>query len=243
MKRVLLVAGLMISMNSIASEETFNWLKSTSGDNSALSGVCSYVGNSRNMECNIRQISISKKMSKSKAEAQRSKLIAEIDKGISELGLEKYISDSLGDICKKITKAKSALIDSNQGMYSIIIDMCKKPSRDALISLYSLMHEIDMKTCNVFDYDTGTFLFEPVNKDKWVSNNGPGGSCGVVVVMTLEREKDISSLWTYTQNKQYTNTTNATCKSLAEAAEPMSYSWNGGSLVEISCEYINFGMF
>jgi hypothetical protein len=97
-------------------------------------------------------------------------------------------------------------------------------------------------TCKVSETDTGSYSFKPVNENKWVSNNGPSGSCGTVIVMTLERDPKHLTLWNYSQVRHFTNTEESMCKSFAENNIPMSYSWNGGPSIQMDCKYIDFGL-
>jgi hypothetical protein len=81
--------------------------------------------------------------------------------------------------------------------------------------------------------------FVKVADNKWVSNNGPEGICGVVSVFTIEHEPSSTSLWTYTEHYTYTNNSAGFCKGLPDS-ETSAYSWKSGTNVRLKCEEIKF---
>ncbi len=81
--------------------------------------------------------------------------------------------------------------------------------------------------------------FTRVTDEKWVSNNGPEGICGVVSVFTIEHEADSASLWNYTEHYTYTNTSSGLCKGLPDS-ESATYSWKAGTTVRPKCEEFSF---
>jgi len=226
-----------------AADETFNWLNSTSGENSALSGQCDYMGESQNMICNLRQLSARKKISEEEFNQQIKDAISELDEALEKETINSYINKTFGEVCNRLSpEIKRSMTGSEIDAYNNIYELCKKPTKKRLIQFYTWSVEQERDTCKVFEYDVGYFEFEKINENKWVSTNPPSGECSVVSILSLERSPKDSFLWEYSQVKHYTNTTTEMCKSLAVNVKPMSYSWNGKSPIEMNCKYIEFGL-
>jgi hypothetical protein len=244
MKKTLLISSLFISFNSFSADVNFNWLKSTSAENSALSGTCDYLDSSNDMVCNLRQLSVRKKLSPEDAEKHIKAATLELDTELKNKSIKEYVDEKLGSVCKKIPLSEAELqsLGSDREAYDSIVDICKLPSRDKLLSLLTSSTKNDIKTCKVMDYDIGNYQFNQVNDKKWVSTNEPSGQCGAITILTLEQHPKHNSLWNYSQIKHYTNTESDLCKGFAEINKPMSYSWNGNSSLKMGCEFIEFGM-
>jgi hypothetical protein len=244
MKKILSLSSFFISFNSLSADVTFNWLKSTSGQNSALSGTCDYLDASNDMICNLRQISVVKKLSPEDAEKDINAATLELDTDLKDKSIKEYVDEKLGSVCIKIPLSQAELqsLGSDREAYDAIVDICKSPSRDKVLSLVTSSAKNELKTCKVMDYDTGDFQFNQVNDRKWVSTNEPSGQCGAVTILTLEQHLKHDSLWNYSQIRHYTSTETELCKSLSEINEPMSYSWNGNKSLKMGCEFIEFGM-
>lgn len=244
MKETLILSTLLISFSSIAADVNFNWLKSTSGQNSALSGTCDYLDSSNDMICNLRQILVRKKLSFEDAEKEIKTATQELDSGLKGKSIKEYVSEQFGSVCEKIPLSEDEIqsLGTDREFYDSVVDICKSPTRDMVLSLVTLSTKTDLKTCKVMEYDTGNFEFNQVNNRKWVSTNEPSGECGAVTIMTLEKHPKHDSLWNYSQIRHYTNAESKLCKSLSEMNEPISYNWNGKSSLKMDCEYIEFGM-
>lgn len=244
MKKILLLSSLFIGFKSFSADITFNWLKSTSGQNSALSGTCDYKDASNDMVCNLRQLSVRKKLSPEDAKKDIEAATLELDTELKNKNIKEYVDEKLGSVCKKIPLSDAELksLGSDREAYDAIVDICKKPSRDKVLALITSSAKNDLKTCKVMDYDIGDYQFNQVNDKKWVSTNEPTGQCGAVTILSLEQHPKYDSLWSYSQVKHYTNTESELCKSLSEINEPMSYSWNGKDGLKMDCKFIEFGM-
>jgi hypothetical protein len=242
--KILLLSSVLISFSSLSADINFNWLQSTSGQKSALSGTCNYVDSSNDMDCNLRQLSVRKKLSIEDGKKNVNEAILEVDSELKNKTIGEYVKEELGSTCEQIPLGDEELksLGNDRSAYDAIVDICNVPTREKLIKLMSSSVENDIKTCKVYEYDTGDFLFNQVNDNKWVSTNKPTGQCGAVTILTLERDPKHNSLWNYSQIRHYTNTESELCKSLSEMNEAMSYSWNGKSSLKMGCEYIEFGM-
>tara|TARA_R110002124_G_C8971684_1_gene515185 strand:+ start:8431 stop:9162 length:732 start_codon:yes stop_codon:yes gene_type:complete len=243
MRSTITILLIAFHLPTYASDESFNWLKSTSGENSALSGKCNYLGNSSDMNCNLRQLSIRKKITETSFNKQVENSITELNNEMKGETIDSYVKKIYGDICNQLSPVmKSSMRGTEIIAYNNIETLCKKPTKKKLLNIYMESLKQERDTCKVFEYDTGNFEFEQVNSNKWVSTNKPSGECSVVSILTLERNPESSFLWRYNQVKHYTNTATKLCKSLADNVKPMSYSWNGKSPLEMNCKYIEFGL-
>lgn len=237
MKKCIPLALTFFSFYAFSADIEFNWLKSTSGNNSALSGACNYISDTSDLNCNLRQIMVRKKAKKEDVDAQVKNLKVEIEAPEEFAKVKKQF---LTEMCPKMSEA-SAQMDDLVAVEKFR-KICKTPSKENFIDALTYMYRVDERTCKVMDYDVGNFVFEQVNENKWVATNKPSGQCGVVNVMSLERHPDYSSLWSYSQVRHYTNTETQFCKELSAVNEPITNSWNGKSSIKMNCEYVEFGL-
>ena len=244
MKNILLISALFISFNTLSADVNFNWLKSTSNENSALSGTCEYVDSSNDMDCNLRQISVRKKTDIVDANKTINEATLELDSKIKDKGIKGYVKEMLGETCKQLplNDEKINSLGTDREAYDVIVDICNAATRDKILNFLTLAVKNDVKTCKVFDYDIGNFLFNQVSEMKWVSTNKPSGQCAVITILTLEKHPKHDTLWNYSQIKHYTNTESEFCKSLSNINKPMTYSWEGRSRLKMDCKFIEFGM-
>ena len=244
MKNTLLISSLLLSFNTLSADVNFNWLKSTSNQNSALSGACEYVASGNDMDCNLRQISVRKKTDMADANKTINEATLELDSKLKDKGIKGYVKEMLGETCKQLPLSDEKInsLGTDREAYDYIVDICNAPTRDKILNFLTLSVKNDVETCKVMDYDTGNFLFNQVGERKWVSTNKPSGQCSVITILTLEQHPEHDSLWNYSQIKHYTNTESELCKNLSEMYEPMSYSWKGRSSLKMDCKFIEFGM-
>lgn len=235
---------LFIIPYSVQAEDfSFNWLHSTTNQNSALSGNCEDAGYNK-VTCSLRQISFSRVKTKKEAAIEMAQARKEFDEKVKKTSIEEASKEFLGDICDHINTedAKKALKASEVFTYKEMVEICKNPTEKNLFSIIKKTSDIELNTCRVYEVDLGEYTFTKVNNTKWVSNIGPTGECGAIVVMTLEPHSNQKILWNYSQTKQYTNTETKLCKDLEANVEPMGYGWRGKKPLKAECEYIKFGM-
>jgi hypothetical protein len=185
---------------------------------------------------------VSKELSEEDAKKDLIQAVDELETKLKSISLKEYVEEISGGFCKQLAEKKEGLGQVSKALLTQMTELCNSPSRENIIALFTSTIDKSKNTCKVYETDTGSFPFEPVNENKWVSNHGPSGVCGVVVIMTLERDPKHLMLWDYSQVRHYTNTVNSMCKSLSKINEPMSFSWNGKSPIQMGCEYINFGL-
>lgn len=239
MNRTVLILPLLLTAPfANASDISFNWLKSTSGQKSALSGNCSETSDG-NLSCNLRQTFARRKVSHEEHISNLKSANNELAKSLESISPQEFVEQEFGELCVNINEMSNEL-DGNALL--LLSRMCETPSESHISDAIEHFISIDAQTCKVYEIDTGDFSFEQVNERKWVSTNQPSGACGAVTVLSLEHEKEFSTLWTYSQVRHYTNTDTKLCQQLAEINEPISYSWKGKSPIELNCKYIEFGL-
>src|SRR5262245_48039069 len=122
--------------------------------------------------------------------------------------------------------------DMEKGVTSLLA-FCKNPTEENLLNIAKGTHEKDSKTCSIYTSQF-TQKFKWVDKDTWVSNDGPGGLCGVVTVSRLNKD---STLWVYTTKSVVNNKTPDWCKKMDESEH--LYDWRGGGDRFVGCDYVD----
>lgn len=232
---ILLVISVPVTANT--PDISFNWLKSTSGQNSALSGNCSENSNGT-LSCSLRQIGVRLKVSNDEYLSNLKKSSEDIRNTLETTSAQEFVERDFGEVCKGITEFSGEV---DIVALQLVTDMCDNPSESSISQVIEYFMKVEAQTCKVYEIDVGSYTFERVNNSKWVSANNPTGACGAVTVLTLEHEKEHESLWTYKQVRHYTNTETQVCQQMADINEPISYSWKGKSPIELNCKYIEFG--
>lgn len=116
--------------------------------------------------------------------------------------------------------------------------ICGCATKDCFVSVRLEQQTHDLNECT-FSSTVSTADFVKVGDRKWVSNHGPGGTCGVVSVFTIEHEVNYANLWTYTEQHTYTNNADGLCKGLPNTTTS-TYSWKSEKAVRLKCEEIKF---
>jgi len=152
--------------------------------------------------------------------------------------MKSQCSDLPSDFEKKLTTYSPGRAASARDGYEQMKAMCACATKQCITSvmLEQQTHEQDECTAYsiVFAAD-----FVRVNDRKWVSNNGPEGICGVVSLITIERETNYANLWTYTEQNTYMHSNADEICKLAHN-EVTTYSWKSGKTVRLKCEELKF---
>ena len=228
---------MLISFNAFSSDISFNWLKSETGENSALSGKCNFINSSNELDCNLRQISVRKKSSFEDAQAEINNITKELDTLLETQSLNDIRKKHFSKICTALPERQDKVDATTFNKFK---QMCEDTTRESIIDVLTISAKNSILTCRVMERDIGNYKFLQVNEKKWVSTNEPSGECGIVLVATFERYKN--HLWSYSQVRHYTNTETKVCKSLSEINEPISYSWKGTDTINMNCQFIEFGI-
>ncbi|WNG34167.1 hypothetical protein F0U61_11430 [Archangium violaceum] len=122
---------------------------------------------------------------------------------------------------------------------------CAKNDKACLTDALIKAVETDERTCRV-STDEFEMEFTRTGKNKWISNPGPRGACNLVMVTVIERDKEHSYLWTYTQTRLSADTDTEFCASLFKDGislnVPLRYSWNASSTSLVNCERVKPGL-
>ncbi|QTH72034.1 hypothetical protein [Pseudoalteromonas xiamenensis] len=238
MKSNILLCLAMISLNSTAQDFSFNWLNSTTKQNSALSGRCD-TDQLGNFKCNLRQITVRQKSAQEDVDREIEAMKKEFETYSKQITIEQFMAKELPNLCGALESKKPDIAARDFDKYK---SFCKNPSYAALVDVISLTIRKDARTCKVMERDLGNFTFKQVNENKFVSTNEPSGECGTVTIMSLEREPQYQSLWNFDQVRHYTNLESESCKELDKVNESLSFSWRGRKTIQMNCDYIEFGL-
>lgn len=121
---------------------------------------------------------------------------------------------------------------------------CAENDKACLVDALGKAVEAEERTCRVF---TNEFQMEftRAGKDKWISNPGPKGACNLVMVTVIERDKEHSNLWTYTQTRLSADSDTELCASLFKDGislnVPLRHSWNASNTSLVNCERVKPG--
>lgn len=123
--------------------------------------------------------------------------------------------------------------------------MCDKPTIENIRNYLGYSLEKDTKTCKILA-NPWKETFTRQLGDKWVSNRGPSGICGVVIISTLEgrpldpkKPDGVLKLWTYESQKVVTNRETGGKLCFFDGTK-VQYSWQAKDF-DRSCEFIEFG--
>ncbi|MBJ2129047.1 hypothetical protein JC525_08870 [Alteromonas sp. IB21] len=234
--KYVLVSTLWFSGSAYCALPHFNNLPSSSGQSSALSMVCDEYSDQK-IQCHFNQTSVMKNKPEYTSEQFRKILQLELDEKMQGISIEQFKKNEFGDLCQsdfdnlQVTDLQKEVISGS----------CRASSKQELVSVYANMHEAKLRTCKVNNIDTGSYLFDQISENKWVSTNKPIGKCGAVLILSIERESSDRPLWTFNQVRHYTNTSSEMCAKLQSINETMTYSWSGQKTIEKDCDYIEFG--
>jgi len=120
-------------------------------------------------------------------------------------------------------------------------DACRNPNLTTARHAFEAMDDQKMKTCKVLnDYSHSQFKWN-LPTQSWIFQSGPTGSCGIVIVGTLERDKNADSsasklatatgaagFWLYTERHMYTDRSGVLPNGLSCGGFPditLHYTW------------------
>ena len=163
------------------------------------------------------------------------------DTGIKEFQDECKSSKVAENLRTAISKPEinKDLIPYVMNVVNALERVCKNPTRENYESFAHASMEMATKTCKIW-VSRWRSTFTKQTESKWVSNAGPDGLCGVIMITTLEREPK-HDLWTYTTRKVVTSReANDLCKIVDD--QPSIHSWRT-TAKKLSCEIVEPGAF
>lgn len=216
-------------------------------DVSSLSADCDISADSRQMTCSFVQtrVDLAKKPDTAAAELEKQlQGITAQDIAATCKGQRKDMSDLSAKIAG-VPDVAPRLKTFFTGWVQRFNAMCDKPTIEGMREYLWYGLQKETRTCRIWS-NPWKETFTKQLGDKWVSNRGPSGICGVVNVSTLEskpidpkKPSPILRLWTYETQKVVTN--KAVGGPFCELDETrVRYSWDAKDF-DRTCEFIEFG--
>lgn len=209
-----------------------------------ISASCETDAKQQTMTCEFTQVAIYRKTSQPEVDEA-------VKKALSDFTPEKAkaFQSECGSLAKDIQAARGSLASADNTIkryasdwFAAVEAACKSPTRANLEALERAAQAGDLATCKVW-VNRWTHTFTKQSAVRWVSNDGPNGICGTILISILEpRDGDSDFFWKYSQQRVITNKDvkePIPCKEFE--AEPTSYSAN--KTKKLSCELIEAGGF
>jgi hypothetical protein len=114
---------------------------------------------------------------------------------------------------------------------------CEKPSEDTLMPLVEYLVDRESRMCKIHKLDF-TMRFKRQSEGLWVSNEGPSGLCGRIVVTQLRDQTGNGLFWEWKAKYIYTNPLEPFCEEFGEVIEAFS---TRVSQKELHCERFEYG--
>jgi len=223
-------------------------------DPSAIFPDCKLSTDKQTMTCNIVQVWARPKMSPEKAKEEVERNIRETARELDKSGARSLAKDckdgwwkQANEVYRKQlsqdTGTSPRIVGFLRGLAERVTALCDQPSVAALREVLRYTFEKETRTCRIYGNPWQETLKRGLG-NRWVSNRGPGGICGVVVVSTFESKPtnptrpDSLHVWTYETQKIVTN------KEMGGPLCPLDgksvYSWQALDF-DVNCEFIEFG--
>jgi len=152
-----------------------------------------------------------------------------IDKKIWEESFENLHPKHKADFVSRIKKMEA---------------LCKDLSGEALENYIRVEHEIKTRTCIVGSNTFEESFTRLMGLSQWVSNKGPDGKCGVIVISTFTETDDSDIFWVYKTKKIVTNKEGTEELGLFRCdwfdEREFFYDWKSKENF-LQCDYIEFG--
>jgi hypothetical protein len=239
---MLAISVLVFAADTYAETIMIGPLKNANrADVSSVSAECEMSRDGRQMTCSFVQTRVD--LRKTPEDAQ-----AELEKQLRETAPHTKMSDACRDR-KGLTESEVRAADVAPrlktfllGMVQRLNAMCNVPTTETVREFLTYVLQKETKTCRIWTNPwSETFTKQP--GDKWVSNRGPGGICGVVTVSTLESKpidpknpNSLVRLWIYETQRVVTNRIGPLCQ-FDETR--IRYSWDAKDFDRV-CDFVEF---
>jgi hypothetical protein len=219
-------------------------------DVSSVSAECEPSTDGRRMTCNFIQVRVDLVKTPEAAAAELEEQLRDTT----------TISQARAEMCKNQGQEMAGLtakLEATQdvpprlkvfvaGLMQRFKAICQKPTIESMREFLQYTLEKETKTCRIWA-NPWQETFTKQSRDKWVSNRGPSGICGVVTVSTLEskpmnlKKPDNLVLQHWTYETQKIMTTKEAGEQLCFFDETkIRYAWNAKEF-DRECEFIEFG--
>src|SRR5262249_49186533 len=219
-----------------------------SKDVSSVWAECETSADGRRMTCDFVQIRVDLVKTPEAATAELEKYLKEVKDG----DIAKTCRDDrkrMADLAAGVAANKDLSPRFKAFMTGFVQRfnaMCDKPTMENIRNYLGYHLENDTKTCKI-PANLWKETFTRQLGDKWVSNRGPSGICGVVIISTLEgrpldpqKPDDVLFwVWTYETQKVVTNKDAGGQLCFFDETK-VQYSWQAKDF-DRSCPFIKFG--
>jgi hypothetical protein len=213
---------------------------------SAISGECQRSGGV--LSCRFFQTVIARQKTAVEVEALVKEETAEFLKDVKAFQQDQLCSKDLrlkmvAEFEKRRADPSSAAKIAFAEQYMLpMFRVCDDPSAKNVETMTRAHVQREEMTCKVTNLRPYELTFQHQPDGRWISNDGPSGPCGTILITTLSREKDYS-LWTYTQRRIITNKTGTLGVVQCSAFEDHTqvFSWRKVDKVR-QCQAIKFGV-
>ncbi|HXH23363.1 MAG TPA: hypothetical protein VNN10_15190 [Dehalococcoidia bacterium] len=182
-------------------------------DVSSVSAECEISPDGRQMTCSFVQIRVDLVKTPEAAAAELEKQLREVDpRDVGKMCKDQR--KDMADLAAKVTSTRDILPRLTaflSGWLQRFDAMCDKPTPETIREFIWYGLQKYTRTCRIWANPWKETFIKQLG-DKWVSNHGPDGICGVVVISTLESKpidpKNPSfplRLWTYETQKVVTD--------------------------------------
>lgn len=251
--RLVMLLGMLLGTASEVNAQTVSigHLKNTNPkDVSSVWAECETSVDGRRMTCDFVQIRVDLVKTPEAARAELEKQLKEFKDTTTQDNAKTCRDDrkKMADLSAAVAATKDVSPRFKAFMTGFIQRfnaMCDKPTMENIRNYFGYHLEKDTKTCKILA-NPWKETFTRQLGDKWVSNRGPSGICGVVIISTLEGRPldpktpdDVFKVWTYETQKVVTNRGAGSQLCFFDETK-VQYSWQAKDF-DRSCEFIEFG--
>jgi hypothetical protein len=207
----------------------------------SVSASCRPAHNREQLECYFASFSLMQQRSDEELRKQLDEFMREVNREPA-----KQVEQMKRGFCldEKPDPIRLKYNVSFRALLAVIKKFCDRPSKESAMELAKALAELDAKKCRCTVADWRATFTRQV--DRWVSNSGPDGLCGVVRVSTLIpkypwkiSEAGGPVLWRLDERSVVTRPDDKVCKTLKVADRSISLSFDGPSK-SLECDEIQF---
>jgi hypothetical protein len=216
-----------------------------SGDTiTSVSGACVPTHDREKLDCYFTSFSLYKERS----DEERKKELDEFVEGLNRDPARHIAALKKGFCNQKMLNPDPVRLKYSvwlRTFYPSMKTFCENPSRDSALNFFKTMTEAGAGKCRCWVSDWRASFIRQV--DRWVSNSGPAGLCGVVRVGTLTpqdpkkmKETVGPTLWRFDQRSIVTRADSQACKFFKVKDAAISLSWDAPTK-SLDCNEFEFG--
>ena len=201
--RISILTGLLVLSTTIVNAQSIAprfFDQTAEHENDALTMTCEGTAPFASLECTFIGTSVSKPTLQEFAADQTATRERFAARSATDL------KDQQAFICKDLATNEARITNAHlppgrarveQRHQAWLQQFCSCRTKECIVSAMVAESTDNATTCTV-SASTFTAHFEKVSERKWVSNNGPEGACGVISILTIEKEDNYEA-YTYTE--------------------------------------------